>query len=757
MELQKTRYSRSINLLFVLIIALGVGISTVVYVRGDKITQITLELVDKEIPTFELFERLDASMVQQERYLYEFYATEEHRLYLRGFKDAEEKSYHYLQQLIDRFGPIEQLTSTKQDLDSINETAEAFFTSLSQVRDWDLAREHLVDISGYRRHALPHTIKLRELAKQRVETLQAEVEKQSYYVKAFVIVYGLVTLLIAFVVARSVQSALANSAISQRLALFPTRNPNPIISIDINNKVTFANPATDKLIAALARPQKDYDYLLSEELCEFKYKVKDGEQDHIRFEYTIDKMIFDSELHWLEDQQQWDLHLSEITAQKEAETQLLFQAFHHPETGLSNQYELKEHLDKYCAENNLFALTIVQIKGFADLVRGRGFEAAQMVVNQVGESLKRIKDTSSPKNTHLYHVSDNNFVVLVTGHNANEATLTFIKDTELLIASSLFHCQHQPELEFGITIFPDHGSNAETLLHNARVAMDANNGLQGRNYRFFDLDLGQHVAHEQQLEDDLRAATNRQEFELHFQPQYSLEQQLLIGAETLIRWNNNGKPVSPAEFIPIAEKSGLIVPLGQWILQTACETAKSILDMGFPNFVMAVNISPRQFGRDDFVDVVRQALENAQLPPDNLELEITEGVIMHNEVDTIARLKALKNLGVQLSIDDFGTGYSSLSYLKQFPVDKLKIDQSFVKEMHNNADDQSIVKAIVDLGSTLHLKLIAEGVEEQAHIELLDEFGCHEIQGYFYSKPLPLSDLNVFLNKSRNDKSFSGH
>ncbi|MDC2887735.1 EAL domain-containing protein [Psychrosphaera algicola] len=194
--------------------------------------------------------------------------------------------------------------------------------------------------------------------------------------------------------------------------------------------------------------------------------------------------------------------------------------------------------------------------------------------------------------------------------------------------------------------------------------------------------------------------------------------------ETLIRWQLRDKFIPPIDFIPLAEKTGLIVPLGDWILLNACNKAAALIEQGYKDIVVAINISPQQFNHPSFYDTVVGVLEKTQVPAENIELEITEGVIMYNETDTIAMLQKLKDSGVKLSIDDFGTGYSSLSYLKQFPIDKLKIDQSFIRQIELNKDDKAIVSTVIELGNNLGLTLIAEGVEELSHMEILSDLGC---------------------------------
>jgi EAL domain-containing protein (putative c-di-GMP-specific phosphodiesterase class I) len=266
---------------------------------------------------------------------------------------------------------------------------------------------------------------------------------------------------------------------------------------------------------------------------------------------------------------------------------------------------------------------------------------------------------------------------------------------------------------------------------------------------FYHPDLGNRLANEQQLIVDMRYALEDKEFELYFQPQLCLHTNKIFGVEVLIRWFKDEKFIPPNEFIPLAERSGFIVTLGQWILRRACEYGCELIKQGYDDIVVAVNISPRQFGHSDFLNQVKEALDETGLPAANLELEITEGVIIYNEEETITLLNSLKALGVKLSIDDFGTGYSSLSYLKKFTIDKLKIDQSFIRQIQSDDADRSIVRTVIDLGRNLGLSLIAEGVEEESQLTLLKSMGCDEIQGYFYSRPIPFSALTTFLAQSQ--------
>jgi EAL domain-containing protein (putative c-di-GMP-specific phosphodiesterase class I) len=248
------------------------------------------------------------------------------------------------------------------------------------------------------------------------------------------------------------------------------------------------------------------------------------------------------------------------------------------------------------------------------------------------------------------------------------------------------------------------------------------------------------------LQEDLRRALQRNEFILHYQPQVDAKSSRVVGVEALIRWQlPDGTLISPAKFIPVAERSGLIIPIGEWVLNEACHQAMIWRQTVAPQLAIAVNLSVAQFARGNIVEAVLSAMNSSGLPPHALELELTESVLLRDSDLALQTIASLKNIGVRLSIDDFGTGFSSLAYVKRLTVDKLKIDQSFVKDMAHSMQDSAIVRAIVQLAHTLQLQVVAEGVETTAQLELLREYGCDQIQGYLISRPLPPQEVAKVL------------
>jgi EAL domain-containing protein (putative c-di-GMP-specific phosphodiesterase class I) len=287
-------------------------------------------------------------------------------------------------------------------------------------------------------------------------------------------------------------------------------------------------------------------------------------------------------------------------------------------------------------------------------------------------------------------------------------------------------------------MYPTDGTDFDELLKKADIAMYRAKD-EGRNaFRFFDAAMNDSVVEHVQLVAGMRLALQRREFLLHYQPQFSLDSGRMVGAEALIRWRHPELGlVAPGRFIPAAEQSGLIVDIGAWVIEEACRQARAWLDEGLPPLVMSVNVSPLQFRRGDLEGVIKAALSAARLPPASLELELTESLLIQDRNTYSDLLRRLKRLGVRLAIDDFGTGYSNLGYLKRFEVDRLKIDQSFVRRVVESPQDEAIVRAIIQIAHSLHLGTTAEGIEDEATLASLREMGCAEGQGFVWSPAVP--------------------
>ena len=357
---------------------------------------------------------------------------------------------------------------------------------------------------------------------------------------------------------------------------------------------------------------------------------------------------------------------------------------------------------------------------------------------------------------HLARLGGDEFTVLLSGlQRPEDASMVADRIREALSKPhQLAGHKFIVTPSIGISLFPRDGEDVQTLLKSADMAMYFAKRTGRNNVQFFDASMSETALLRMNLENELRHAIERNEMTLHYQPLLDLATGKILGLEALLRWQNfTLGNVPPLDFIPVAEDCGLILPIGEWVLRTACRQAKSWRDSGLCLERIAVNVSVLQFDQTSFPDRVREILQETNLEPSVLELEITETVLMKDADHTIDTLNRLKAVGVQLAIDDFGTGYSSLSYLKQFPIDRLKIDRSFIKTITANADDRAIACAVIAMADNMKLRVTAEGVETVGQMNLLQQEHCNEAQGYYISRPMAAEDAGQFLHELQTAKA----
>jgi diguanylate cyclase (GGDEF)-like protein len=432
---------------------------------------------------------------------------------------------------------------------------------------------------------------------------------------------------------------------------------------------------------------------------------------------------------------------SELLSTRET---LRVQATHDPLTGLPNRLLFGDRLTQRLAQarrqEQLLAVMFLDLDRFKLINDTLGHNVGDMLLRSVS---KRLKGTLREIDTIARMGGDEFTIILPDISTSEDATV---------VAGKVLHVLAEPvtveghelfvSASMGISLFPSDGSTAEALVRNADTAMYRAKEQGRNNYQVYTEALNAAAVKQVTLEHSLRRALQRNEFLLHYQPQVSIKTGKVLGTEALIRWRQPDLGlVSPAQFIPLAEETGLILPISEWVLSTACMQNKSWQDAGLPHMNVAVNISARQFEQDELTPMVKRALKASGLDPQYLDLELTESTLMQNPDMAVTILQKLKDMGVRVSIDDFGTGYSSLSYLKRFPIDAVKIDQSFVRDITTNPDDAAIAGAVVAMAHSLKLKVIAEGVETLDQLEFLRGLRCDEMQGYFVSPPVPAEDL----------------
>lgn len=745
------RSNALINIVFFAVIIFGIVASVAVYFKGDVIAEKTITLIAKDMPAYELIRQLNNTLIEQELHLYEYYISEKeiefHREYAQSVIDVNSA----FEQLLLTFDSIKPLQTTAESLADLNMQANDFIQNISNPQtDWILARQQLNSINDLRITIRRQIQQLTRLIEAQIADSEKEILLGLKIMPFLVLIYGVISLFIAFVVFKAFKSYLSTTSNNQRLSLFITRNPNPIISLDHLNKVTYANPASESLLKRLGLAEGEIQLLLATDIQIYQNKIlSDDTICSTEFEYQITHFYFQCEIHWLKDQRQWDMHLTDVTERKNIEKELLYQATHDPESGLHNSYELEKTIKELCSINQEFAFGLIEIRSYSELISGKGLIVASTVVKELATSIQHIIYTLDKTGCTVFHVGEKSFAIISTKNVSRGQVYALVKRIEEKISVLIFHSKYQVRLDFGFVCFPEHGNDYTKLHRNALAALDKSASSEDKNHMFFDPELAEKIRYEKELIEDMQIAIELEQFELYFQPQLALRTGKIMGAEVLIRWQRHGHWISPSEFIPLAESAGLIESLGDWILLTACEKAKHFIDLGLDDLVIAVNISPIQFGHKNFLSKVKEILKQTDLPSRNLELEITEGVIIYNEQQTIDTFNSLKELGLQLAIDDFGTGYSSLSYLKKFNIDKMKIDQSFVRHIHTEKADQSIVRTIIELGRNLDLILIAEGVEDLQQQNILQTLGCDEIQGDYFSRPLQEQSFIDFVQQHR--------
>lgn len=438
----------------------------------------------------------------------------------------------------------------------------------------------------------------------------------------------------------------------------------------------------------------------------------------------------------------------DITERKEAEERIRFLALHDALTGLPNRTLLLDRMDQatiYAHRSGAEVWVVfVDIDRFKVVNDTAGHKGGDRVINMIAERLQfavRESDT-------VARLGGDEFVLIFCEHERKALNIDAIHRVMNAIAEPLRFDGHEFFLScsVGIAVYPTNGVTSEALIEHADTAMYRAKELGKNNFKFFTAEMNVHLMERLSLEKDLRNAIERKEFFLQYQPQVNLRTGQIIGVEALVRWQHPKLgTVMPMRFISFAEEMGLIGFIGDWVLQAACRQLKLWEIAGYENLRISVNLSARQFAPNKLVQSISALLADTQISPWLLELELTEGLLMDNVEEAIEILCELQTLGVQVSIDDFGTGYSSLAYLKRFPIDVLKIDQSFIRDMVSDQRDAVIVKSIISLAHNLELRVVAEGVETREQLTYLRELDCDVIQGYFFSEPVSAEVLEKML------------
>lgn len=545
---------------------------------------------------------------------------------------------------------------------------------------------------------------------------------------------------------------------------------NGIFIVDIREvgfPIIYANTAFRKLTGLLGDDSVSYPCL-----CQREGRWSSECMEHIRQAIASSKegytvlafMLPEGEQRWIElfvspveDRDGSNTHyigiLHDITERKRAEQNLEHQATHDPLTGLANRYQLHQKLTRIAGQPACKRLGIL----FLDLDRFKlindslGHDTGDELLRQVAQRLKRCLRS----NDTIARFGGDEFVILLDNLEdvaaANTVAEKILRSLETCFMIGGYHLYVSTSI--GISLYPEHGQDSQTLLKHADTAMYEAKSAGRNGISVFSKDLGHHAATRLSIENDLRRALDEKQLVLYYQPIIDTRSGCVIGAEALIRWRHpEHGMLSPDDFIPAAEESGLILPLGAWVVECAIAQAAEWQRRGL-GLTVSVNLSVKECDPERTTPLIRDTLARHALNPGLLQIEITETVMMEKVERVIPMLESLRALGVRIAMDDFGTGYSSLRYLRDLPLDTLKIDKSFITHITHEAADQAIVSAVISLASRLNIHVITEGVEEQSQIDWLTQAGCHTVQGYYYARSMPASELELLLENPQSQST----
>jgi diguanylate cyclase (GGDEF)-like protein len=458
----------------------------------------------------------------------------------------------------------------------------------------------------------------------------------------------------------------------------------------------------------------------------------------------------------------------EISQRKIAEERIRYMAYFDNLTGLPNRQYLSERLDEALREarrdDSLLALLFIDLDHFKEINDSFGHSTGDMLLGSVAQRLTECVRSSDDVTTLNSETRDETVLHTVSRQGGDEFTILLTQVANSFdacrVATRILTAMKEPfslnrrdvvvGASIGIAVFPHDGDDTDVLLKHADTAM-YHAKKSGRNdYACFSESMKEEALRKLTLEGDLRKAIERKEFELYYQPKIDSQTDRVCGLEVLIRWRHPERGmVSPVEFIPVAEETGLIVPIGEWVLRVACSQTRTWHNSGVHNLPISVNVSSRQFRKNALMETVTEILAESGMAPRQLELEVTETTMLQDEDEAVTALLRLKELGIQVALDDFGTGYSSLSYVRRLPLDTIKIDRSFVKELGQDSESASIVTAIIAMAHSLGLRVVAEGVETEQQADFLRSQGCEELQGFLYSEPVPAAAIPALLKDDK--------
>lgn len=732
--------------LYALVLALGAGFTWRIYQDSRALYAGTVPLVEEGLPVLASLSALRASVVAQEPLLYEYYATTDAARFHLRWRANNQAIADYGARVRRDFPHHPRLAAITAHQTRIGLLAVDLDHTLARKPvDWDQARALLEEIS---RHALEINTHLDTLAEDvharvalRADTARAAVSA----INRAALFYGGGVFLLALMMGYFLNRHLAGARERQRLAMFPERNSHPVLELGPDGEMLYANPGARATLAALDSDAGPAALLPADTRTRLAALLDQG-ADTGHWAYGALGRQFEAGVHYLRDFGRFHVYLTDVTAGEEARRHLDWLAHHDPLTDLPNRRRFLEDIAAAVARGGNGAVLLLSIDRLRRIVDGVGHRVADQLLVAVARRLAQALEDTAGLCPHagLYRFEGAVFGLLLPCLASDEAPEALAREIAGAFAAPV-HVNGQSfhlGVSLGASLFPADDGDAVNLISHADRALQLARNRGAGGYRAYDRELSIQARERLELENDLRHALERDELFLEYQPQVAVASGRMVGAEALMRWRHPARGrMPPDHFIPLAEETGLIVPMGAWGLKTACAQARRWLDDGLADFTVAVNLSARQFESEQLAGDIAAILGATGLPPQALELEVTESMAMEDMERSIRTLQALKSLGVRISVDDFGTGHSSLAYLRRLPIDKLKVDQSFVRNLETDPGDAALVRTVVELGHSLGLSLIAEGVETPGQLAFLGDIGCEEAQGYWFSRPVEAREL----------------
>lgn len=741
---------RKIWLAFLLVIAVGIAVSARIVYLGDSVQAVNHSFIAEKLPLSQRIGELRGVIANEERLLYEYYS------YTATREDFLKQRIHNKTQLFDIVTKLEEDRSSRNKINELRtrlmslwQLSDELSDTLANTEvDWDQARSILAKIKPQVRQIEATLGVITSANQQAVNQLGTESQDSVANMVRSAIGFSVLIFGAAFFVGYYVVAIIREGAERRRLALFAERDPNPVLRLSSNGDVLYANPATNELLRQVNI--SSINQVLPADLQ--PHLIAARTTLNTQFEYAHGAHTLECTLAYLADFTEFHAYLKDVSARKQAEERLAYQAFYDAATGLPNQYKLHDDLSHAFSQQQTGSAMMIVADREQEILESFGAAETEKWLTKIAQRLGCDLNHEIEK---LYRFGSNAFVLLRLPCNLSDAQQRaeqFLKAAQLPLQVDGYELFST--LSIGAALIKynaekDTTNLADSLVQQAASACNRVRRAGGNDFTVFDEAMNRAAFNALRLAADLQHAVENNELRLQYQPKVDTATGRLLGMEALVRWMHPERGmISPIEFIPVAEDTGLIVGIGRWVLFEACRQNAEWQQMGLRPLRVAVNLSARQFRSGNLLNEIDAALAETGLAVNSLELEVTESMVMDDPESVIQLLGAIHDRGIHLALDDFGTGHSSLAYLKRFPIDCVKVDRAFIKDTPGNSDDVAIAKTIIAMAQALGLSTVAEGVETIEQLNLIKSMGCDQIQGYYFSRPLPAEDFLAYYRAS---------